>query len=108
MTTTLSSPSSSPVYGSAEKTSSAAPATLPAADRLRERVLVDELAAGRVDDPHSRPHPLDRRGVDEAARLVRQREVEREEVGGRQDLIRRSPTCSAPSSRNRSGATKGS
>ena len=64
VTTTLSSSSSGPVYGSVGKTSSAAPADLARAERLGERVLVDELAARGVDDPHAVAHLRDRVRVD--------------------------------------------
>ena len=49
--------SSGPEYGSSEKTSSAAPATFPLCERLDERVLVDQLAAGDVDDADAVLHP---------------------------------------------------
>ena len=96
------------MYGSAEKTSSAAPATLPSRTASRERALVDELAAGGVDDPDAVAHLRDRVGVDEAcACLVGQRQVQGQELGRGEDL-RRVSACSAPSSRKRSGATNGS
>ena len=59
------------------------------AHRGGERLLVDELPARRVHDPHARPHPLDRGRVHEPARLLREREVQREEVGRRQHRLGR-------------------
>ena len=76
-------------------------------DRVRERRLVDELAARGVDDPDAVAHLRERSGVEEAARLLRQRQVEGEEVRGGEDVLG-SSACSAPSSRKRSGATNGS
>ncbi len=89
MTTTCGSSSSGPEYGSVPNTSSAAPATLPRPNRGDERVLVDEAAPGRVDDAHAVLHLLERRRVEEPARLVVQREVERDDVGLRVDLLER-------------------
>ena len=43
------------------------------AERLEERVLVDELAARGVDESDAVTHPRERLRVDRAARLVRQR-----------------------------------
>ena len=54
-----------------------------------QRVLVHELAACRVDDAHAVAHLRDRRRVDRAARLVRQRQVQREEVRTREHLVER-------------------
>src|SRR5581483_4247453 len=48
-----------------------------------------ELPACGVDDPHAVAHPLDRRRVDRAARLLGERQVEREEVGARKHLVER-------------------
>ena len=62
---------------------------LAAPQRLEQRVLVDELAAGGVDEPHAVAHPCERVRVDRPARLVRQRQVEREELRGAVDLLRR-------------------
>ena len=46
-------------------------------ERRDQRGLVDELAARGVDDPHAVLHPRDRVGVDRAAGLVVQRQVQR-------------------------------
>ena len=40
-------------------------------ERLEQRVLVDELAARGVDDPHAVAHRGERGGVERAARLAR-------------------------------------
>ena len=89
VTTTLSSSRSGPEYGSLEKTSRAAPATLPERSAASSASSSSELAAGGVDDPHAVAHRVERGGVDRAARLRGQRQVQREEVGGRVDLLRR-------------------
>ena len=53
---TSSSPNSGDsLAGSSANTSSAAPATWPLADQVGQRLLVDQAAAGAVDDPHARP-----------------------------------------------------
>ena len=89
MTTTLSNSSSGPAYGSTEKTSSAAPATLPAFERRDERVLVDELAARRVDQANTVAHLRERARVQRARRLGREREMQREELRRGVDLTGR-------------------
>ena len=101
VTTTWSSSSSGPVYGSAEKTSSAAPGELARVERLDQRLLVDERPAGGVDEPRAVPHPGDRLAVDHAAGLVGQRRVQRDDVGDREESSSRVSACSTPSSRNR-------
>ena len=80
MTTTLSSARSGPAYGSSEKTSRAAPPTLPFSSASTSAVLVDELAAGGVDDAHAVAHGRERAGVEGAARLRRQRQVQGQEL----------------------------
>ena len=89
MTTTLSSSRSGPEYGSSAKTSSAAPRDLAGAERLDERLLVHELATGGVDqlDPVLRRREL--LPSDEPVRVLREREMERGEVGGREELGKR-------------------
>ena len=62
---------------------------LPGAERVEQRGLVDQLAAGRVHDPHAVLHLRDRLGVDHAARLVVQRQVQRQEVGAREHAVER-------------------
>ncbi len=51
--------------------------------------LVDELAARRVDDAHAVAHLRECTRVDRAARLGSQRQVQREELGDRVDLLGR-------------------
>ena len=62
---------------------------LAGANRRGQRRLVDELAAGGVDDPNAVSHPLQHVAADEAARLVGQRQMKRDEVGGLEDGLRR-------------------
>ncbi len=62
---------------------------LAAPQRLQQRVLVDELAAGGVDEAHAVAHARECVRVDRPARLVRQRQVEREELRSAVDLLRR-------------------
>ena len=57
-------------------------------ERVVERLLVHELAARGVDDPHAVAHLRDRGRVDAPARLVVERQVERDEVGRREHLGR--------------------
>ena len=54
-----------------------------------ERLLVDQVAPRRVDDANAVLHPLERRGVEQPLRLVVEREVERDDVGLRVDLLER-------------------
>ncbi len=90
MTTTCSSASSGPEYGSDAKTSSAAPATLPERIASREGVLVDQAAARGVHDPHPVSHAVERSGVEQTCRLLVEREMEGDEVRLRiHDLERR-------------------
>ena len=65
------------------------PRELPRADRLDQGVLVDERPARRVDEPRAVAHQRDRVAVDQAAGLVRQRRVERDDVGGAEQLLER-------------------
>ena len=60
---------------------------LPRLERLDEGVLVDQGAAGGVDDPGAVLHLRDRLTVDHPPRLVGERRVEGEEVGGREHLV---------------------
>ncbi len=50
-------------------------------ERVDQRVVVDQLAARGVHDPHAVLHLRDRRGVDHAARLGVRRQVQRQEIG---------------------------
>ena len=60
---------------------------LAGADRLGQRRLVDELASRGVDDPDAVSHLRDHVGADEPARVVGQRQVQRQEVGRGEDLL---------------------
>ena len=71
--------SNGPEYGSSTKTSTAAPATLPD-ERRNEGIVHDQVASGGVDDPHAVAHLRDRVLVDRAARLVGERQVQRDEL----------------------------
>ena len=104
----LVEPEQRPLYGSVENTSSAAPGELPRLERLDEGVLVDERAARGVDEPRAVPHPRDRVAVDQAARLVRQRRVERDDRRRPRAAPRSVSARSTPRSRKRSLPTKGS
>ena len=77
------------VNGSAGKTSSAAPPTLPDSRPAIERVEVDQLAAGAVDDPDPVLHRRDRLGVDQVDRLRRLRQVQGDDVGAAEELLER-------------------
>ena len=90
MTTTLGSPNSGDsVVGSAANTSSAAPAMRPSRTRVGQRGLVDDAAAGRVDDPQRRLRVREQVGRDQAHRVGRLREVDREEVGLADEVLER-------------------
>ena len=52
-----------------------------------QRVEVDQLAACAVDHPHAVAHPGDRLGIDPAHRLGRLRQVDRDQVGARVELL---------------------
>ena len=49
----------------------------------------DELAARRVHDPHARAHAAEGVLPEKATRLLRERQVQRQEVGGGEDVLRR-------------------
>ena len=70
-------------------TSSAAPAIDAVADGVGERGLVDDAAAGDVDDAQRRLGLEQQVAADEARRLGRLRQVDREEVGLGDDLVER-------------------
>src|SRR3954471_1141300 len=59
------------------------------AERREERVLVEQWAAGGVDDPDAGTHRLESAGAHRAARLRRQRQVQREEVRDRIHVLGR-------------------
>ena len=75
------------VKGSEGKTSSAAPASLPLSSPASDRVEVDQLAAGAVDDPGAVLHRGDRVGVDQADRLRRLRRVQGDDVGAAEQVL---------------------
>ena len=75
------------VNGSSGKTSRAAPPTLPGLEARIERVEVDQLAAGAVDDANAVLHRGDRLGVDPVDRLRGLRQVDRDQVGPRVELL---------------------
>ena len=81
VTTTSSSSSSGPVYGSVEKTSSAAPASLP--ERIASTRASSSTSAPRAAliEPRAVAHRRDRLPADDPGRLVGQRQVQRDEVG---------------------------
>ncbi len=56
---------------------------------VEQRVEVDQLAAGAVDDPHAVAHPRDRLGVDPSHRLRCLRQVDRDQVGPPVELLAR-------------------
>ena len=62
---------------------------LPRFERLDQRGLVDELAAGGVDDPDAVAHVRDRVRVDRVPRVVGQRQVQRQEVSALEHLAER-------------------
>ena len=64
------------------------PCDLPRPDRLLERRLVHETAARGVHDADAVLHLRERLGVDEAAGLVAERKVQRDDVGFRVDIRR--------------------
>jgi hypothetical protein len=60
---------------------------LPRPDRLDERVLVDERAAGGIDEARPVPHLRNRVRPDDPGRLVGQRQVQRDEVRGAEYVV---------------------
>ena len=73
--------------GSAMNTSRPAPAISPAVERLVQRILVDEPAAGDVDDERGGLHARELLGADHAGRLGRLRHVDRDEVALLEELV---------------------
>ena len=61
----------------------------PLGQRGDERLLVHDRAAARVHEHGRRLHPGQRGGVDQMPRLVGQRQVQRDDVGGREQLVER-------------------
>ncbi len=76
------------VAGSVSNTSSAAPATWPLVQRLGQRRLVHQPAAGAVDDAHALLVLRQRLAREDVAGLVGERRVQGDEVGARQQLSR--------------------
>ncbi len=56
-------------------------------ERLLEGGLVDQAAAGAVDEPYRRFHQCQLAGADEVARLGRQRRVQRDEVATAPEIV---------------------
>ncbi len=73
--------------GSTEKTSKAAPARWPDSQRLGDRRLVDEAAAGAVDEPRARLHPRDALGGEDVRGLLGLRQVQGDEVGAGEQVV---------------------
>ena len=85
----LVEPEQRPVVGLAREDVERGAGELPGRDRLRERLLVDERAARGVHEPGAVAHVRDRLAVDQAARLVGERRVERDDVGRGEQLLHR-------------------
>ena len=62
---------------------------LAGAQRLEQGVLVEQLAAGGVDEADAVAHRREGRRVDRAARLGGQRQMQGDEVGGGEHLVAR-------------------
>ena len=58
-----------------------------ALDRLEQRILVHQSAAGAVDDAHTLLALGQRLGIDDVAGLVGERRVQRDEVGAAEDVV---------------------
>ena len=58
-------------------------------DRRFQRLLVDQAAARRIDDAHALLRLGQRLGIENVARLVRQRHVERDEIGPCEQRLQR-------------------
>ena len=90
MTTTFGACSSGPSYGSCREDVDRGAGDLSRLERGDERSHVDELAPRRVHDPDAVAHVRDRVGVDRVARVGRQRQMKRHEVGALEHLCERS------------------
>ena len=77
------------MYGSVEKTSSAAAATFPDCSAARSASSSTSSPRAALIDACAVPHLRQRLLVQEGGRLLRQRQVQGEEVGSRQDVVRR-------------------
>ena len=84
-----SSSGSSPGSGSGSVTSSAAPRDPAFDQRLPQRVLVDDPAAGGVDEQRGRLHARERARVDQVPGVGRERRVEGDDVGALEQLAER-------------------
>ena len=73
--------------GSSAKTSTAAPAICPVAKGVVQRVLVDDPAAGGVDEVGARLHQGELAATDQPARPVGQGAVDGHEIGLGQELV---------------------
>ena len=58
-------------------------------ERLRERGVVNQLAAGAVHQPHTLLHLLERVGVDHVGGLWSEADVQRDVIGGGIELVER-------------------
>ena len=56
-------------------------------ERIDQRLLVDQAAAGAVDDAHALLHLRDRRRVDDVPGLLGQRRVQRDEIGALEQIV---------------------
>ena len=75
------------VGGSCSKTSIPAPAEVTGPERLGDGGLVDDAAAGHVEDDRPGLQPGDRVAPDEPARRARQRDVDGHDVGPGEQLV---------------------
>ena len=73
--------------GSSGRTSSAAPPSRPLVEGREQCVDVEQRAAGAIDDERATWHQAERRRVEQRRRAADGRRVQREHVGGRQQLI---------------------
>ena len=87
MTTTFGACSSGPLYGSCDVHVDRRAGDLAGLERCDQRRLVHQLAARRIDDPHSVPHLRDCLGVDGIPRLVGQGQMERQEIRPCEHLV---------------------
>ena len=90
VTTTFGARSSGPSYGSCDEDVDRRAGDLARLERGDERRFVDELAARSVDDPDAVAHLRDRVASSiDAACLVGQRQVQRQELRAREHLVER-------------------
>ncbi len=97
VSTTCSSRRSGPSgRGSTSNTSSPAPPSRPASMRRHQRRLVDQAAAGGVDQDGAGLHQPEPAGVHQMAGLGRQWRVQRDEIGLAQQLVEIDQTVAEP------------